>query len=332
MRKLLLLTTLASAMLFSGFARASADVDVTKQTAPVPSPVKHHHKNHKKKSAPVINGVAPPPPLTPAQAQSPVMKRVEKEEKISANSFAINFYKPTYLLPYYYTATPYQRVYKNNTPDDLSVRHSEIKYQLSFKVPLWKDIFNYPSTLYLAYTQQSYWQAYNNMAFFRETDYQPEMFFANETNLHLSKNWLLNFINLGLTHQSNGFGGLLERSWNRAYVEGIFSTSNWMVSLKPWIIFHDSTFKKHNPNMGYYMGHGQLLVAYKYYHQVISLSTHNFVESGGRRAGMELNWSFPLTQYLNGFFDFYTGYGQSLIEYNHRTNGVGVGFALSNWI
>lgn len=263
---------------------------------------------------------------------SPVEARVKKEESIFPNSFAVAYYKPTYILPYYYTGSPYYSVYRNNTPENERLKNSEIKYQLSFKVPVWKNMFHYPISLFLAYTQLSYWQAYNKTAFFRETDYEPELFIENEINVHLFGDWHSNLLNIGAVHQSNGYGGTMERSWNRIYAELISSNDNWMVSVKPWIVIYDSTLRRYNPDIASYLGYGQILVAYKYYRQVFSLQGRSFVGHGGKRTTGEFTWSFPITPYLNGYLQVFSGYGQSLIEYNHRTNSVGVGIALSNWV
>jgi len=263
---------------------------------------------------------------------SPVEERVKKEDNIVPNSFAIAFYKPTYVLPYYYTGSPYYSVYANNTPQNERLKNSEIKYQLSFKVPVWKNILHYPTTLFLAYTQLSYWQAYNKTAFFRETDYEPELFLANEINLHLFGDWHTNLLNIGAVHQSNGYGGTMERTWNRIYLELIASNDNWMVSVKPWFVINDSTLRRYNPDIVSYLGHGQILVAYKYYRQGFSVQARSFLEHGGERTTGEFTWSFPITPYLNGYLQVFSGYGQSLIEYDHRTNSVGVGIALSNWV
>ncbi len=262
---------------------------------------------------------------------NPVQQRVNSENKLSSNPFAIVFHEPTYILPYYYTGSPYNSVYKNNTPNDESLKSSEIKYQFSFKVPAWKNMFKSSTSLYLAYTQLSYWQAYNKQAFFRETDYEPEFYFADELNYPIKK-WRLNFIAIGAAHQSNGQGGTLERSWNRAYLGAVASTDNWVIAFKPWIIFHDSTYERQNPDMSTYMGYEEFLIVYKYVNQVFSLESRNFLESGGRRSGNTLSWSFPLTTYIKGYVQVFSGYGQSLIEYNHRTNSIGVGIALSNWV
>lgn len=264
--------------------------------------------------------------------ESPVQERALKEKIIPPNFFAITFYKPTYLLPFYHTGSPYTSVYHGNIPSGNKINQNEIKYQLSFKVPLWKNILSHANTLYLGYTQLSYWQAYNSKSFFRETDYEPEIFLANEINLALFHKWYFNFLNIGAVHQSNGFGNHLERSWNRIYLEAISSTEYWMVSIKPWIVFHDSTMLANNPNIASYLGYGQVTIACKFREQVISLQAHSFIEAGGRHATAELTWSFPITSYLNGYLQIFSGYGQSLIEYNHRTNSAGIGIALSNWI
>jgi phospholipase A1 len=264
--------------------------------------------------------------------QNPVVARSEKEKKIQPNTFAIAFNKPTYVLPFYYTGSPYNSIYRSFAPNNESLKHQEIKYQISFKVPLWRNMFNFPTTMYLGYTQMSYWQTYAHDPFFRSTDYEPELYLSTELNWHIKENWRFNFVNLGVDHQSNGFGGDLERSWNRAYVSATASTNNWMITVKPWIILHDNTYTRQNPDMAKFLGYGRIIVAYKYYNQVFSLDTQNFIESGGRRSGTTLSWSFPLTAYLKGYVQAFSGYGQSLIEYNHRTNSVGVGIALSNWV
>lgn len=139
----------------------------------------------------------------------------------------------------------------------------------------------------------------------------------------------INFLNIGAIHQSNGYGNALERSWDRLYVEAISSVGNWMVSLKPWYIISTDS---NNNNIAEFLGYGQILVGYKYHKQVFSITAHNILESGGKRATAEMTWSFPLTPYIKGYVQLFSGYGQSLIEYNHRTNSAGVGIALSDWV
>lgn len=292
-------------------------------------------------NAEVIQHRNPPSPVVryrqvvaPVQdpARDPVKEREKEEEEVPANYFAITPYMPNYILPYYYTVSPYDAVYAGNTPNDESLNHAEVKYQISLKVPLWKNIMHETTSLYFAYTQLSYWQLYNDYAFFRETDYQPEVFFAHEMDYRFFKYWHVDSLNVGAVHQSNGYGNSLERTWNRIYLEAIFSTDNWMVSIKPWYIIENGSLNKYNPDIAQFLGYGRLLIAREYKGHVFSLSLHNFIEGYARRITGEFTWSFPLTAYLKGYVQVFSGYGQSLIEYNHRTNSAGVGIALNDWI
>jgi phospholipase A1 len=180
-----------------------------------------------------------------------------------------------------------------------------------------------------AYTQLSYFQLYNTKTFVRETDYEPEFFVANKIDYPFAKNWLFNNVNVGINHQSNGYGNDLQRGWDRFYVEAVASNNNWMVSVQPWYIIDTND---NNSDIGKYLGHGQALVAYKYHQQVVSFQARNFLEHEARYVAGELTWSFPLTKYFKGYVQVFSGYGQSLVEYNHRTNSAGLGVALSDWV
>lgn len=268
-----------------------------------------------------------------SQSSSSIMQeRIEVENQELPNPFAITFYKQNYFLPYYYTGSPYNKIYKNQIPDGEKLNRSELKYQLSFKVPIWNKILNSKNSIYFAYTQLSYWQLYNKKSFFRSTDYEPEFFLQNELGWNIFHDWHLDLVKLGIIHQSNGFGTSLERSWNRVYVEANISNPNMLISVKPWIAFYDSTYRKFNPDMTKYLGYGEILLAYKFGKQVVSLQSHSLIERRARYATGIFTYSFPITPYINGFAQIFSGYGQSLIEYNKRSNSAGVGLALNNFI
>lgn len=261
----------------------------------------------------------------------PVAERATHDKKMISDYFDISLYKPNYLLPYYYTGTVDNAAYQNMTPGSERLKHNEVKFQFSAKVPAWRNVYNDRSTIYLAYTQLSYWQLYNQKKFMRENDYEPELFLANEVNWHLGKKWNINFLNVGAEHQSNGLGTgtVLERSWNRLYLEGIASNDNWMIDIKPWIVMSTN---KNNNDIAKYLGYVQAIVAYKYHQQVFAIRGYNLVEHGPRRAAVELTWSFPIVPYIKGYIQVFSGYGQSLIEYNNRTNSGGIGITLSDWV
>lgn len=262
----------------------------------------------------------------PPDEREAVQEKLKKKHLTSTAGHGVSFYKPTYVLPVYRTNSPYNQVYEGNTPNDQKLNPLEFKAQFSFKLPLFDDLFGKASSFNLAYTQLMYWQFYVNSQYFRETNYEPEIFISKMLNPHWQGN-------LGIEHQSNGRGGDLERSWNRTYLNMIYSNTNWSVSIRPWIlIFRNQSSNLHNHNITHYMGHGEAILAYKFKHNVLSLMLRNQVESGFKRGALEADWSFPIYKIIKGYIQFFSGYGQSLIEYDHRTSAVGIGITLSDWL
>ena len=232
----------------------------------------------------------------------------------------INLFKSNYLLPFYYTFSPYKQVYQGKIPGNQSLKSEEVKFQISVGIPL-LYIYNSRYRLSMAYTQLSYWQFYTPKSqYFRETNYEPELFVETGLSKYTT-------MTAGIVHQSNGRGGELERSWNRVYLETIYNDDTYLFDLKIWdIIFRSTSSDLHNPDIGNYLGYGQLTVGYKMHNNTISMLLRSI-----KYPTIELNWSFPLFGVLCGYVQFFSGYGQSLLEYNHHTNAIGIGISLNNW-
>ena len=277
--------------------------------------------------------------LTPQQqkilikhvTKTALANRVKEENKVVKNPYSLILYKPTYILPFYYTASPDHGIYENaqgvpNTPDQQGLRNLELKAQISVQVPVILHFFSPKNSLSVAYTQDSFWQVYAKSQYFRETNYEPEIFFRRIENNNLT--W-----KFGAIHQSNGRGGQYERSWNRFYGEAIYSGNKWLIDFKPWVlIFKKESSDLHNPNIKRYLGNSSLLFSYKLGSNTVSFMTRNNVQSGFKRGAEKLTWSFPLHGHFRGFVEVFSGYGQSLIEYNHYTNAFALGIDLNDWI
>ena len=258
-----------------------------------------------------------------------INKCINTEIPKDSSHSIIEPYQANYVLPFYYTQYPDQI---GIGPNHVSIMSKEVKFQFSIKANIWRNIFHSNTDLYLAYTQLSYWQAYSKSAFFRESNYEPAVFLTHHIQWKFGA-WELQDIQLGVEHQSNGRGGEFERSWNRVFADFIIKYNNWLViDYQPWYRLTVTEPQDYNPDITEYLGHGEIrLSALLPHDNELTLISRNNIESGFSRGSLELDWSFPILHNLKGYVQASSGFGQSLIEYNHYTNAAGVGFALSDW-
>lgn len=258
--------------------------------------------------------------------QSVLQKDLKQQDKAIKSPVSVLLYKPNYVLPYYYTGSPFQD--SGNVPAGQSVKNQEVKFQLSVMVPVFHHlvrIHHHPVSLDVSYTQLSYWQFYQKTAFFRETNYEPQLFLSGQ----VTPDWLLR---AGIDHQSNGRGGMFERSWNRAFITSNFSLGHWFLSVQPWVpIFKAESTKIYNPDITKYLGYERTVLAYKF-NDGIALSVWLRNIEHGRYFAVQGEFHVPITHHMQFYVQVFHGYGQSLIEYNQKTTSAGVGISLNGWV
>jgi len=284
-----------------------------------------------------------------AQCQAEQMTAAEKDEEKSIigariytddenvlRPFTLMSHRPNYILLAAYNGDPNNEPYRESTGDpNLELDDVESQFQISIKMPLGIDLFKNKVDIYAAFTLRAFWQVYNSevSAPFRETNYEPEIWvqFRPEWSF-----WgIRNAVNgLGFNHQSNGRSEPLSRSWNRIFANFVFEKGNLVFNIKPWYRISEDDDDDNNPDITDYLGHFQIGAAYKWREHTFSIMSRNNLESGFSEGAVEGTWSFPLGsyKYLKGYIQGFTGYGQSLVDYNVHHSSIGIGFAITDWL
>ena len=260
--------------------------------------------------------------------------RWELEPETKQGLWRVRPYRPLFILPVRYSDNP------NNFPQTPSqpalpvseqLDNSEAEFQLSLKTKGAENLFGSHADLWFAYTQQNQWQVYNATISrpFRETNYQPEMFLVIPTHYDLF-GLTGRFIDLGVVHQSNGRADPLSRSWNRFYAQFGFERGNFALLVRPWYRFKEDAADDNNPDINSYMGHGDVTAIYKRGGQEFTLLGR--LNTGSGYGAAEGTWSFPVHVRLKGYVKLFTGYGETMIDYNWKQTTIGIGVLLADWL
>ena len=281
---------------------------------------------------------------------------------IDGNFFGLEPYKENFILPISYASNKYPRIsagthYNNYTPEqkkyDQYDKNTETEFQISLKKRLTYNLFGFNEYITFAYTQKVWWQLYADSAPFRETNYLPELFMSVPSSQNIDDKYGLKVMKYGFIHESNGQEGYRSRSWNRLYTTANWQWDNIFLSTRIWYrIAEDEKYDGYyegkvnlvtglehpnydgddNPNMYKYMGYGDIKLSYLYNkHQFNSLFRYNFGAGGMNRGAIDASWSYPFFNSENTFWyvKFFSGYGESLIDYDRSVTKTSFGFSFS---
>lgn len=272
-----------------------------------------------------------PAPLPPVSLLS---RKWELDDADKHGTFQFRPFRPTYLLPVKYSDSPNNTPFRGNLIQPTgSLDPVEVKIQFSAKAKVVEGLLTPNLDVWLGYTVTSFWQAYNNGASapFRETDYSPEAMLVYRTHYNVA-GLTGRFINLGIAHESNGRSVALSRSWNRIYAQFGFERGDFALMIRPWYRIPESASQDNNPDIQNYLGRGDIVATYDNEGNTYSLLLRNNLKNKNNRGAVELSWSFPLTGRLKGYLQYFNGYGESLIDYNHSQQSLGIGLSLADWM
>jgi phospholipase A1/A2 len=220
-------------------------------------------------------------------------------------------------------------------------RINEMRVQLSVRTKIATGLLTHEDphrkdSLWFAYTQQSYWQLFSAYLSrpFRATDHEPEFIYVYPLDLSLPAQWRLRYAGLGVAHQSNGQGLPLSRSWNRTYLmAGADLHDRWLINARLWHRFSERSGDDDNPGMDDGMGRAELRLGWQVNRDHgLSLTFRHALRDTGR-GSMRLEWFKALAPAtgpsdLRLHTQLFSGYGDSLTDYNFRRTVLSVGLSL----
>jgi phospholipase A1 len=224
----------------------------------------------------------------------------------------------------------------NETRIQLSVRTKIAQGLLTHEHPLLRD------SLWFGYSQQSYWQLFNGELSrpFRSTDHEPELTYIYPTDAELPGGWRWRYSGLSLVHQSNGQSLPLSRSWNRSILmAGMEKGDQFRVQAQLWNRLSENAADDDNPEISDLVGRAELAGFWNVNpSNTLGLTVRHSLrpEANG---SFRLEWLKKLGEGgspaghngLRFHTQLFSGYGDSLVDYNRRRTVLSIGLSLVDW-
>lgn len=277
------------------------------------------------------------PGSTESTDVAPLPDRRKVEREIAFNPYVFTAHKQNYVLPINYTSRLNTDIY-SDFDNDLGgfLKPEEVKFQISLKLKLNGGTLLFEDdALYAGFTLNAWWQLYTKdvSSPFRETNYQPEIYYRLPLPfkpLQARTSWVL-----GLEHQSNGQPQGFSRSWNRAYSGALFERPNSFLFARLWHRLPEDEKETplaaegdDNPDIIDFMGRGEIIAGWRGDKFAVYGNVRGNTRTG--KGATEISLSFPMFKRYRGVVQYFNGYGESLIDYNHFQQRFGIGVLLSN--
>jgi phospholipase A1 len=290
-------------------------------------------------------GTAAAVPVTPAatpattqQSDSFLSRYWELNEADKRGTFNYTGYRPNFFMPLHEMRSVNRRPTSptRGTADNLpKYQNGETKLQLSMRTKVLENTLLPQADLWVAYTQQSMWQLWNNeqSAPFRNTDYQPEVIYVVPTpdswqTLPLGWSWRMS--QFGLVHQSNGQTDRLSRSWNRVYAQVGMERKDLIFSLRlEQRLEADSKAQDDNPDIVHYLGRTEAQLTWTPGRSTAAITWRPSLVG---RGSVQADWTYPVfndrPDGLRWYAQVFHGYGETLLDYNFRQTSLSLGLSI----
>lgn len=197
-------------------------------------------------------------------------------------------------------------------------------------------------SLWFAYSQQSYWQLFSSAISrpFRVTDHEPELIYIVPTDAELPGGWRLRYSGISFNHQSNGQPLPLSRSWNRVILmAGMEKDQRFNLSGRLWQRMPEEADSDDNPGISDYVGRAEIRGNWNVNKDNTLGLTVRHSLAATANGSYRLEWTQVLGGGNRGRYDsglrfhtqLFSGYGDSLLDYNYHRTVLSIGLSLVDW-
>lgn len=284
-------------------------------------------------SAVVLRIQSAPTPETPTTNPSSASE-ADAPEKALVTRATTNFDPIDYFKRHLFPHEPFYFVAGPDSPN--------AKFQFSFKYQLVDDQSGLAShvgcvtNFFFGFTQTSLWDWNRESAPFEDSSYRPELMFQFNRLVRAGEDdWFHLDLQTGVMHESNGRDGANSRSLNLAYLRPklVFGQEeDWQFALASRVWFYVGDLED-NPDLARYRGHADLRATIGTPWGVELAAFGRFGDDFDR-SSLQLDLTIPLRRIRwTGFTwyfqaQYFTGYGESLLHYNERSEAWRLGFSI----
>ncbi len=298
---------------------------------------------------PTEGSTASDPGLRPCSdpQTSPLSRFWELEPASDCGTFGIRVYRPLSLS--WIGSDSVNTAPSTPSPGHTATRPvaystSETRVQLSVRSKIARGLLTtgdapLRDSLWIGYTQQSYWQLFNGDISrpFRSTDHEPELIYIFPLDEPLEAGWRVRYAGLSLNHQSNGQSLPLSRSWNRIILmAGMEQDTRFALRARLWARVPEKSGQDDNPDISDMVGRAELAASWNIdNNHTLGLTLRHSLRSAAR-GSVRLEWMQALgparangePSGLRWHVQLFSGYGDSLLDYNRRRTVLSLGLSL----
>jgi len=220
---------------------------------------------------------------------------------------------------------------------------SEGRIQLSIRTKIGQGLLPVDDSgghdsLWFGYTQQSYWQLFSPSISrpFRITDHEPALIYILPTDAELPLGWRLRYSGISLNHQSNGQPLPLSRSWNRVILmAGMEKDQRFTLTGRLWQRMPEDADSDDNPGISDYIGRSEITGSWDVNKDNTLGMTVRHSLSSTANGSVRIEWLRTLANDnrsrsggLRFHVQLFSGYGDSLLDYNFYRTVLNIGLSL----